>query len=159
MENGTYGNRNTNFIKYELKKFPASLFSFNEYCSLGCGPNALGLITGEDPAEIFKKHNNRTSYSDDLMINFLRKKGFSCFKVTKCNISNKKEINNYLINKLSPKNLLLTCQMIRKNEASWFVSWDNLTFHNFEIVRFNFSDMINNPVISCYVIYNPLWNN
>ena len=52
MENGTYGNANTDFSKLALDKFPATLFDSLVYSQAGCGANALGMLTGINPNKI-----------------------------------------------------------------------------------------------------------
>jgi hypothetical protein len=148
MENGTYGAGNTDFSKYRMEKFAAHIFDIGKYERAGCGATALSLITGVNPNKIKRRPN----YSDRIMLDFLRSHGFRAFRATKSNLTNQKlETFNY---KIRNENLVLYSQLMLRNEASWFVTWNGLTFHNFRVSQASFYDVMNFPILSAYVIYN-----
>ena len=157
MENGRYGRANTDFKKLTINKFPLCLFDYAQYGSTGCGANALSLLTGVNPRSILRMNEGRSHYGDKFMLAFLRKKGIRAFKLTKCNITGRTGDGDFLSGLLSPNNLLLASQLIKKQEASWFVYWNNIQYHNFELGLATFSSLLNFPIVSAYVLYNQAW--
>ena len=152
MESGTYGPGNTKFEKLTVKRFPIHLFDSYLYGKAGCGATALGLITGVSPLEIAAKRNSG-HYSDRFMVDFLRKHKISAYKVNKANISNKK----IWTHSIKDNNVLLYSSLIQKAESTWTISCFGTVYHNFEILKASYFDMLNFPVDSCFVLYKSEW--
>ncbi len=146
MKFGTYGNGNTNFAKLAVKKFPLHLFNKEDFQLSGCGPNALALITGVDPKTVKGKDHA----SDRFMVNFLRRKGFSVYQITKANLTNTK-IVSYPV---TDQHVVLYSSLVRKKEATWGVLYSGFVFHNFEITKANMYQMINWQWLSAYIIHH-----
>jgi hypothetical protein len=158
MENGNYGNANTDFRKLTLEGVPFTMFDGYEFGLTGCGANALALLTGVHPLRVVKENKNRAHYSDGFMVRFLREHGIRAFKVTKCNLTGRtKNTDKFLYGCIGANNLILTCQLLQKNEASWFVYWNGVRYHNFDVDRVSFSSLLNFPLINAYVLYNSRW--
>ena len=158
MENGRYGNANTDFRKLVLEEVPFTMFDGYKFGLTGCGANALALLTGVHPLKVLKANKNRNHYSEGFMVRFLRKHGIRAFKVTKCNLTGRtKNTDQSLYGYIGPNNLLLTCQLLKRNEASWFVYWNGYLYHNFDVERAAFSSLLNFPLINTYVLHCPKW--
>jgi hypothetical protein len=158
MENGRYGNANTDFRKLTLARVPMVMFDVVRNSSVGCGASAAALLTGVSPAEIRKANKWKDHYSDKFLLTFLRKHGIRSFKVTKCNLTGRtKNEQGDLYGYIGPNNLVLTSQMVKKNEASWFVYWNGYQYHNFEVQLASFATILNFPIVTAYVLHNPKW--
>lgn len=92
-------------------------------------------------------------YSDRFMVNFLRKNKFSVYEVNKSNLTNKKSWSY----SLHSNHLLLFSSLILKKQCSWFVLFNDTLFHNFEIKKMGYQDLINFPIESMYVLFNKKW--
>lgn len=150
MKTSTYGKGNTKFSKLGMSRFPMTIWDSLTYGRFGCGATALALITGSNPRDINVRNAH---YSDNFMVKFLRKNKFSVYEVNKANLSNKKTWSY----SLQSNHLILFSSLILKKEASWFVLFNDILFHNFEIRKMTYQDTINFPIDSMYVIYNKKW--
>ena len=150
MKLGTYGNGNTKFKKLTISKCSLTMWDYVKYGSCGCGATALGLITGDNPFHIT---NKRKHFRDRFMVEYLRKRNFSIHEVTQSNLSNKKKWSH----SISDNHLLLFSMLIQKKECTWMVGWNNILYHNFEILKTNYLDFINFPIDSMYVVYKKDW--
>jgi hypothetical protein len=155
MENGKYGSSNTKFTKLTLDRFDASMFDAIKYMRTGCGANALALLTGKHPARVSRLNKHRNHFSDRFMLAFLRKHGFKTFKITKCNLTSRN--TDFEMGQLSDNHLMLMSQLLKPNEASWVVYWNGIQYHNFELSKANFWNLLNLPIISAYVLYKNEW--
>lgn len=149
---GKYRHNKTNFNKYEVLKFGLHLFDCNCYVGIGCGAAALALITGANPYKIRTK--NQRTWTDDFMVRFLRKHGFSVAAITKCDVTNE---DFYIKSPIKPYHIVLVSQLMKKNEASWSVLYNNYAFHNFEIRPLSNLEFLNHPILSAYTVYKKEW--
>lgn len=158
MENGSYGNANTDFRTLVVDRLPIHCFDSYRYSGVGCGANALALLTGINPLVIQSVNKGKAHYSDQFMRKYLRKFGISSYKMTKCNLTGRtnKEANE-LMGYIGPNNVMLASQLIKRNEASWFLYWNGTSYHNFDLDRANFATLLNFPIITSYVLYNAKW--
>jgi len=156
MENGKYTKKPINFQKLLLKKFTPCLYNVTEYSRAGCGANAISVLTGEYPYKVVEENKHRNNYSDTFILKKLKKHGISAKKLTKCDLTNKSldSDNSFAV---SDNHLLLVCQLMRKNEATWSVYWNGLCFHNFELTRADFWTLMNFPIISAYCLHSAKW--
>jgi len=155
MENGKYTKKLVNFKKITLKKFTPCLYASPIYSMMGCGANTISLLTGVNPYQVVQENKNRSHYSDRFMLRQLKKHGITAKKITKCNLTAKNK-NNLSYN-LKENHLLMISQLMKKNEASWMVYWNGICYHNFELTRADFWNILNFPIISAYCLYNPKW--
>lgn len=153
MENGKYGNSNTDFSKIAIDKFSATMFDVGRFSRVGCGANALALLTGVNPSKILSLNRNRNHFSDRFMLDFLRQRSFRAFRITKCNLTHKN--TDYEMGQIADNHLLLASQLLKPNEASWVVYWGGIQYHNFELSKASFWSLLNLPIVSAYVLYKP----
>lgn len=159
MEKGIYKRNKTDFESYAVSKFVPHLFDHSAYGLYGCGATALSLITGIKSNIIFrskkfKENESLFSWNDTFMRGFLRKQGFSIIPITLCEVSN---FQTYIESPIKNYHVILMSQLMKKNEASWSVIFNNYIFHNFEILPLKPLEFINNPILSAYVIYKDEW--
>ena len=157
METGNY-NDHKNWEKYEVSRFPLHLYYHTDFESVGCGANALALITGDNPFKIRRLNKYRSDYTDAFMLKYLRQHKIKCLKLTKSNITNKKNNSGRISYDITSKHVILISQLLSKAEASWFVIYDDLKFHNFSPATFTGLGMLNCPISSAYCLFNPQWS-
>jgi hypothetical protein len=157
MENGTYGGGNTDFTNLVMDRFSAHLFDQKTYESVGCGANALALLTGENPKVFLKNNKRKSHYSDSFMIRNLRKYGYKVFKINKCNLTFRNK-GNALYYSLNNNHLLLVSHLLKRNEATWIVHWNDIQYHNFELNKSTFWQIVNFPISTAYVLYKDEWS-
>ena len=150
MELGKYGPGNTNFAKYQTKKFPLHLFNAKDYPNVGCGASCLSLLTGVDPMALRGKNGH---FSDNYMINYLRKNKISVFQINQANLTNQKQWEY----KIDDRNIILYSSLIRKKEASWFITYGGFIFHNFVISPAHYINFLASPLLSMYCLWSNKW--
>jgi len=155
METGNY-NDYRKWNNYIVTKFPMYLFDRSIYETVGCGANALALITGNSPWSIRKTNDWKDHYSDEFMLKYLRQHKIKCIKLTKCNLTNKKD-DSSITNAITDKHVILMSQLVKKAEATWSISIQGLNWHNFSASTMCAFDMISHPLSSAYVLYSPKW--
>jgi hypothetical protein len=154
MKNGKYGSGNTNFSKLTVQFVPISLWDKSIYSSIGCGAAVLATLTGINPTKISKLNNHKNHYSDYFMVNFLRSRGVSVYEVNKANLTNSEE----WIYKINDSHALLYSCLVKKNEGSWFFSYQNTIYHNFSLAKGSWFDLVNFPINSMYVLHRDKWS-
>lgn len=156
MEVGKYTRRKINFAEFEVKRFPLVLYDADIYGLSSCGYCLLGLITGHDPYKIKKLNKQRNSCEDKFIINYLKKNNFKIAALTQCNMSN--TLSNLIDEKIKPYHVLITSQLLKRNECSWFCHYFGYNFHNFTINKTRILDFVNYPLISAYLIKHKSWS-
>ena len=151
METGNYKHF-PKWSKYEVDTLPLHIFDSTKYSNSGCGASALSLITGDNPDKISHINRNR-HYSDEFLLKYLRRHGIKCIKMTKCNLTNQKTWDYPLTN----RHVILMSQLIKRNEGTWKIIYQGLSYHNFEPATSSFSSILNNPICSSYVLFKPEW--
>lgn len=129
--------------------FKGYFFNYYDIKGNGCGANALSLLTGINP-EKYKTKNY--IYSDNYMINKLRRKGFKVVEITKSNLTNDKEVK---LN-LDEHHLILYSALLKRGEASWFVTYGGYVWHNFSVNTLNSWEIMNYPIDSMYLLYKKI---
>jgi len=152
MKKGHYTTRPVDYSKYTQNKVVFHWYDSYQYEGVGCGATALSLLTGVSPSRYAAKVKNK-SYPDKFMLQELRKNGFKCIEITQCRVSNHK--NNIIKHSIASNHLILTSQLFAKNEASWLVSWNSNTFHNFIHTSSSFYTLLNFPVLTAYILFHP----
>ena len=152
MKLGKYGGGNTKFSKLTVKKVPLHFFNKIDYSKAGCGATALSLLTGVNPISTELKARNG-NYTDSFMLKFLRKHKISAYEANRANLSNHKEWSV----KIKDNHVVMFSCLTAKNEGSWFVSYNNVWFHNFEVVRADTLALLSMPITSMYVLYKKEW--
>ena len=155
METGNY-NDYRKWSKYIVTKFPMYLFDRDLYETVGCGANALAMLTGDNPWLIRENNLYNDNYSDEFMLKYLRCNKIKCIKLTKCNLTNRKNDNVIACN-ITDKHVVLMSQLIKKAEATWVVNFAGLSWHNYSASTVSYLDMISHPVVSAYVLFSPDW--
>lgn len=155
MEVGKYSKKKIDFSKFECQKFPLTLFDPAIFGLAGCGYNLLASIVGkESPFDIRKlnKSKNKESCEDKFILWYLRKHGFKVLPLTKCNLTNTKSV--YLDGVVKPYNVFISSNLVRKNEASWFINYQHYMLHNQEILPVKSLDFLNFPIMSAFLIWH-----
>ena len=153
MEKGTYKEKRVDFSKFEVYKFTP--FLFPEYCSslYGCGANILSLLSGLPQNKIKPPIKSRPDHwPDSFIIKFLKERKFEILKITQCSLSNNED--RQIIESLTRYNLILTSQLVLKNECSWYLTWDNYYYHGSSISKLRPFDFLNYPIISAYCLFH-----
>lgn len=149
MEKGRYTGHRVDFTEFAVSRFIPHLFVNSLRVSYGCGATALALLTGRHPAAISLVNRN-AHYSDKFMLRFLHTYGFSTVKLTLCNVSTAR-------NKVGNGHVLLLTQLLKQNEGTWGVLFEEMYYHNFQILQLSSLSFVNRPILSAYVINHRKW--
>lgn len=156
MKIGSYKEKKINFNEWEVSKLPITLWNKNDYAHVGCGYNLLAsLVNKERPYRIRDINQRRVSCEKRFFLSYLRKNGFKVLELSKCNLSNKKKEVLTLMGDVNARHVLVTTQLLKKNEASYFLSHDNWVYHNNHIYRQEFLDLINFPIHEAFLVTHP----
>lgn len=154
MLKGRYTNTPIDFEKWEMERVRLSIYNNNYSYIWGCGPNALALLVNKSPKTIFYENDRKTHYSDDLMVNYLRKHKFKILPLTIANLSNSKFVEN----KLTERHLILLSQIFKRQEASWSILLGlKLLIHNMAIEKLGCTEFLERSLLSCFLVFNPAW--
>ena len=151
MEVGNYYHY-PKWSKYEVDKLPLHIYDTNRYGLYGCGATALSLLTGMNPWDISNLNKDR-HYSDAFMLKYLRHHKIKCIKMTKCNLTNTKDISY----EISDRHVILLSQLVKKGEGTWKVIYQGISYHNFHLATFSTASLLNNPIDSAYVLFKAEW--
>lgn len=143
METGNY-KKKINFDLFLAQSFSPHLYSSEWAHVYGCGCTALVTLTGVNPNAI----KYRSTWEDDFMISFLKKRKWLVQKLTKHNICNRAGIAG----PIKRNHIILASLLLRKKEASWMIIYDNYCFHNFEICVLKPYDFMNMPILTAYLV-------
>lgn len=146
MKIGTYGPRNTDFKKLRIERAELCFFDKVVYGETGCGANALALLTGVNPLK-FKTWDGL--YPDNFMLYKLRAHGYSVYEVTKANLTFSKTAAMII----DDRHLILYSSLLSRGIASWFVSFNNMVVHNFDVFAPSYWALINSPIHSMFVLH------
>ena len=156
MDKGFYTDKKIDLKKFDITKFNPTFFDEQIYAIAGCGCNLIALLTGINPYKIRKDNKNKNHYSDSFVIDYLKRFKFKIHKITQCEVSN--NTSDFLLNTVKPYNIIICCQLVKKNECTWSCIWNGqFSIHNFSINRINPLEFINRPPQSCYLIVHPKW--
>lgn len=150
MEIGTYKGRRVDFGNYATSRFNPFIFTDPDESLVGCGPSALGLITGIKPTVIAGQKRTGKHTSDRFMVQFLRARGFRVLKLTHCNLSASPL-------KLGFRHVVLLSQLFRKGEATWGVFAAGIYLHNFEVYNMQSLSLLSKPVVSAFLVIHDRW--
>lgn len=154
MKNGKYSTNNTDFSKYKVTKFVPHLFYSPHYDAIGCGPATVSLLTGIPPTRSMLKVNPKNTRDDD-MLEVLSDNDIQNFPITKCEMTSNRHV---VANKITSQHVVLISQLYLRNEASWGVLYDDILYHNFRPCAWTNLDLLNRPILSAYVLWNPNWD-
>jgi hypothetical protein len=149
MESGSYKQKKIDFSQLRVTKVPMTFYSDIGF-EFGCGASALALLCGINPLILQTKSGH---YSDRYMIATLKQHGIDAYKITKSNLTNYSSI----VYKLDDRHVILACQLLQKATASWAIWYRKQIYHNFEVSKVNFFDLVNFPVCSMFCLYKPSW--
>lgn len=120
------------------------------YTNFGCGASILATLLGEDPATLYLENKkNNPFWPENLVINKIRRGGYKVLKL-KDNIVKKSSL--FVELNIKEYHLLLTHQIMTKNESSWQLIWNNYIFHNSEIRPLNGLEFVNNRLINAWIL-------
>ena len=147
MTKGSYRSKPIDWDSFMAEQFTPHLFT--EPVS-GCGATALSLLTGVDP-RCFRPSEH---WPDKFMIDFLHKRGFRTQEITRSDVTREELAICAYVNR---NHVILASQLVCKNVATWGVMHNKLWFHNFEVCNFRGLNLINNPIVTCYLVWHPSW--
>ena len=150
MERGSYAKK-INFEAFKVTKFTPHIYGKGIYQMCGCGASTLALITGENPLVIAKKRD----WTSRFMCSYLRQRNFKVAKLTERNVTNFKEVS-YPIRR---NHVILATIKYIKGEASWVIIYNDMLYHNFEIIPFESYELINHPLMTAFLLYHKDWVN
>lgn len=145
MEKGSYRGPRVDYSHYAVSCFVPHLFSLRS--GTGCGPSALGLLTGVAPDQIKRRHN-QAHYSDRFMTTFLGQHGFEVLKLNQCIVSRNDSF-------IGASHVILISQLFSRNEGTWGVIFGGAYFHNFRVYVLDELSMLNKPILSAYLVCDP----
>lgn len=137
---------------FKIKKFVPFLWDKSIYLNLGCGATALSLLTNRNPITIRMENKNKEHFSDRFILKYLKKYNFKILKLNKKKLLDGKDEFLPFEEILSNNVVLLCCQQLTKNNATWIVYNDNYMYHNLEIMKQKNFDLFQFPVLSSYLV-------
>lgn len=125
-----------------------------------CGSAALSLITNKRASLIDTyRPKNQKHWSSNAVVIFLRNKHFRVVEVTKLGLTSEPaEIFEEIKPKISPYHVLLTNQLVCKDEATWFLIHKNKVWHNMKETPLNPLHFIQFPIQTIYVVWKKEWS-
>lgn len=147
MTRGYYTNKRVDWDSFETDKFVPHLFTGGQY---SCGSATLALLTGI----CNDAFNDRKHWSDKYMVNFLRDRGFRIQKLTMCNLT---AVRGELNSGINCRHVIMASQLVGPNIASWSIMHNRLWYHNFDVCAFRGFSVINNPILTAYLLWHPTW--
>ncbi len=154
IADGDYNDKPIQFAELSTSRFPINLFDSLTYGRSGCGATALAALTGISPIRIMTMVPSG-NYTEEFMTRFLRLAGLRVNKLTKAGLTGLQP--EALIKNLNETHVVLFRQLMRKQEASWLITWGGIVWHNFEATTASFYNLLNFPLLSALVISNPSW--
>jgi hypothetical protein len=155
MEIGKYSRKKIDFHKFEVRRFPLTLFDPELFGLAGCYANMLASLVGkEDPFKIKALNKNMDSGDDKFCVSYLKKNGFVVVPITKCLMSDRGIYEGVLEDKIKKYNIVISSSLVRRNEASWFIAYQNMWLHNQVFLPMKHLDMINCPIDTCYLLWH-----
>lgn len=151
METGSYNGRRVDFSVYAVTRFAPHIFPHFKYAKYGCGATALALLTGVAP-EAVRPRRRGGHFSDSFLLRFLRCRGYSIRQLTRCNLS----LQSHGVRH---DHVVLLSQLVRRNEGTWGVLFNNSFYHNFMIFSADVLTLLNKPTLSAYLVIHPSWRN
>lgn len=165
MDSGSYNTKPLNFNSFGVSKFNPWIFDKKRYGEVGCGACLIATLTGESPYKIKERNKNKKSikykndpnhYSESFVINELKKHQIKVKKITKASLTNYK--NDYLIENIDKNNhVLITNQLVKRGESSWFLYFSDTCYHNFSQYSIRPLDFVNFPIISVHLAWKKEW--
>ncbi len=138
---------------WEVDKFNFTLFDKDRFAYAGCGQNMLATICNKhNPFQIRELNQGKESCSDYFVLKYLRQNNFKYIKLTKCLLSDNKKEENLIYPKITDKMILVTSQLLKRNECSWFCSFSSYTIHNQAIIKIQPLDFLSYPIDTAYLI-------
>ena len=69
-------------------------------------------------------------------------------------LSNRKKYETVLEDKIKKYHLIITSNLVRKNECSWFLGYFNFWLHNQTFIPMKSLDNINYPIHTAYLLWH-----
>jgi len=155
METGKYSNKKVDFTKFDTVKFPFTIYDPDIYGTAPCYANLLATIVGkENPYKIKALNKNKESGDDKFVCSYLKKHGFKIQPLTQCLLSNRKHQDVQLNGIIKKYNVIITSNLVKRNECTWFCIYNNYVTHNQVISPLNNLDFLNFPLHTAYLIHS-----
>jgi len=154
MHAGNQRAKPVDFLEWEVDRFNPFIYPVNPFISYGCGATVVSLVTGENPLIVTAANKYNKHYSDNFVLGAMKAKGVSVLKVTKQNISNRKNDTSY---RIGSNHVVLVAQLVMKNEASWFIYFGGRQYHNYEVQDTYPTEFLSRPTLSVYLLKHENW--
>ena len=124
-----------------------------------CGSAAIRILTGLSSIYIDESlPGNRLHWTDTSICRFLKSAGYTVLPVTKFGVT----FEYYrTFEKIRPmirlNHVILSSQLVCKDEASWFVVHKNAVWHDMRRSRLNPLHFVYFPIQSIFVVWHPEW--
>ena len=141
-----------NYSQYKVRKFTPTLYS-ESYAAFGCGANLLATILNRHPFSFRSPDKiNPDNWPDYYIVGQLKKNGWKVIKLNTLEVSNV----DYIEDNITKNHIVIMSQHYNKRDASWAICHNNLYIHNFAITRLDNYEFLNRPIITSFLIWNPL---
>lgn len=148
IRQGSY-DKKIDFVAFRVRKFIPHIYGEDIYGKSGCGATALSLLTGKDPFSFGRKDH----WSSRFMYAYLRKRRFKIAELTMRNVTNFKT----WLHPVTANHVVLASLKLIRGEASWVIFYDNMLYHNFDILTFDALEFLNHPIMTACLLQHPTW--
>jgi len=126
-----------------------------------CGSSALSLLTGLTPKHVSRQMPNHPQklWSTTAAIKFLKNRGFQIREVSRYGVTNLDPNDSFewQYEPITSKHVLLCDLLMCRDEASWWVVHNNITYHNFSVKALNPLLFCNKPSQAIFLVTHPKW--
>jgi len=157
--------------QYQTTRFKPRLVNRSYEAKGSCGVYALGYLTGINIATIDRHTPKRGWWSDEDMLRFLKKNGYTCIEISPESLHARKTLPTTFVDdrgvlRANPTyyerhpnhlNVMLLSQHTMQEEGSWAVAYNHRYFHGGEIEFFTGYELIVNPFWTGYCVWHEKW--
>jgi len=87
------------------------------------------------------------------MTSFLRNHNISVYEINQSNLSN----NTDWTYNITDQHVILSSNLVKQNEATWGIHWNNTYIHNFTIQKADSFFNTNFPIVTAYILFSKNW--
>lgn len=147
---GRYSDKCIDFTSYTAPLF--KIYPYNK-CGIfdpSCGTMAFYSITGKS---MDNKYKNRKVISDKVMVEQLRKYGYTVIPLSIANTISRCGIHN----NITSDHVVLISQIMYRGEGSWAILHKNRYYHSFSTEPLRGMEFVNRPINTAYLIFKQEW--
>jgi hypothetical protein len=146
---GTYSKKRTDFSRYTAPFFPRTQ---DHGAQSSCGEDAVYMLTGKRFTKKQREKFKRV-LKPKQMVSVLRERGYTVIPLSVCGVSNHSSFANKIFN----SHVLLFCQLINMETASWSIVYKERYCHNCRWEVASPLEFINRPIIHSYIVWHKKW--